>query len=205
MKIKLLRTLLMAIKLSTYGLVVQVLCLGTIFAHESEAQVKSVNETYVNYEAINNTVGEVIYMIESNTDFSFYYVKADVDTDKRIDFTSSGRRTVADILLDVSKSSKLKFLQVNNNISISPISSSEIEQGVERVDVRLAIPVSGNVKDENNEGLPGVNVLIKGTTQGTVTDVAGDFNLEVPDENTVLVFSSVGYLTSGTSSRQLTR
>ena len=195
MKIKLLRALVMAIKLSTYGLVVQVLCLGTVFAHESEAQVKSVNETYVNFEAKNTTVGETIHIIESNTDFSFYYVKTDVDTDKRIDFTSSGRRTVAEILLDVSKASKLKFLQVNNNISISPISKSELEEGVERVDVRLAISVSGTVTDETNEGLPGVNVLIKGTTQGTVTDFEGKFAIEVPDENTVLVFSSVGYLT----------
>jgi TonB-linked SusC/RagA family outer membrane protein len=195
MKIKLLRALVMAIKLSTYGLVVQVLCLGTISAYESEAQVKSVNETYVNFEAKNTTIGKVIYMIESNTDFSFYYVKTDVDTDKRVDFTSSGRRTVAEILLDVSKASKLKFLQVNNNISISPISNSEIEQGVERIDVRMAIKVSGTVRDEFNEGLPGVNVLIKGTTQGTVTDVEGYYTLEVPDENTVLVFSSVGYLT----------
>ena len=177
--------------MSTYGLVLQVLCLGTISAYDSEAQVKSVKETYVNFEAENNTVGEIIYTIESNTDFSFYYVETDVDTDKRINFTSSGRRTVADILLDVSKTSKLKFLQVNNNISISPISGSEIEQGVERIDVSWRLQFLVNVTDETNEGLPGVNVLIKGTTQGTVTDVEGNYALEVPDENTVLVFSSV--------------
>lgn len=185
----------MAIKLSTYGLVLQVLCLGTISAHDSEAQVKSVKETYVDFETENTTVGEIINMIESSTDFSFYYVKTDVDTDKRIDVKSSDRRTVADILLDISKASKLKFLQVNNNISISPISKSEIKRGVERIDVKLvAIMVSGKVTDENEDGLPGVNILIKGTTNGTVTNVEGNFSLEVPDENSVLVFSSVGYL-----------
>ncbi len=152
-------------------------------------------ETYVDFRTEDKTVGEIIQLIESSTDFSFYYVKADVDIDSRIDFTSSGKRTVAEILLDISKASKLKFLQVNNNISISPISKSEIKRGVERIDVKLAeIIVSGKVTDENNEGLPGVNVLIKGTTQGTVTDIEGDFSLEVPDESSILVFSSVGYL-----------
>jgi TonB-linked SusC/RagA family outer membrane protein len=196
MKIKPLRALVMAIKLSTYGLVLQVIFLGTVAAHNTEAQVKSVKETYVDLQTDDNTVGEVINLIESKTDFSFYYVKADVDIKQKIDFTSTGRRTVAAILLDVSKSSRLKFLQVNNNISISPMSKSEVNAGVERVDVRLdAIPVSGIVTDDNNEGLPGVNVLIKGTTQGTVTDLEGNYTIEVPNESTVLVFSSVGYLT----------
>ena len=75
------------------------------------------------------------------------------------------------------------------------ITKSEIKDGVERLEVQLAaIIVTGKVTDENNEDLPGVNVLIKGTTQGTVTDVEGNFSLEVPDENAILVFSSVGYL-----------
>lgn len=53
--------------------------------------------------------------------------------------------------------------------------------------------VSGTVTDENGAPLPGVNVLIKGTTQGTTTDSQGKFTLEVEDENSVLVFSFIGY------------
>ena len=56
-------------------------------------------------------------------------------------------------------------------------------------------PISGTVTDAlTEEPIPGVNVLIKGTTSGTITDVAGKFNLEADSENT-LVFSSVGYTT----------
>ncbi len=56
-------------------------------------------------------------------------------------------------------------------------------------------PISGKVKSMEGEELPGVNVLIKGTTIGTVTDVNGDYRITVPDENAVLVFSYVGYVT----------
>lgn len=57
--------------------------------------------------------------------------------------------------------------------------------------------VSGHVKDsESNTGMPGVNVLIKGSGIGTVTDIDGNYSLSVPDDADVLVFSSVGYETS---------
>lgn len=54
--------------------------------------------------------------------------------------------------------------------------------------------VSGTVKADNEEGgLPGVNVLIKGTNNGTVTDIDGNYTVDVPDASSVLVFSFVGY------------
>jgi TonB-linked SusC/RagA family outer membrane protein len=56
--------------------------------------------------------------------------------------------------------------------------------------------VSGRVIDlEVNEGLPGVNVVLKGTTIGTVTDLEGRFTLDISSGEDVLVFSSVGYTT----------
>ncbi len=55
------------------------------------------------------------------------------------------------------------------------------------------IVVRGRVADEKGEGMPGVNVLLKGTSQGTATDADGKFELQVPDEQAVLVFSFVGY------------
>ncbi|MEQ9443201.1 MAG: TonB-dependent receptor [Cyclobacteriaceae bacterium] len=54
--------------------------------------------------------------------------------------------------------------------------------------------IAGKVTDENNEGLPGVNILVKNTTSGSVTDIDGNYRLTVPDDATTLVFSSVGYL-----------
>ena len=55
------------------------------------------------------------------------------------------------------------------------------------------VTVSGRVTGANGDGLPGVTVLVKGTTTGTSTGADGSFSLSVP-ENSVLVFSSVGFV-----------
>ena len=53
--------------------------------------------------------------------------------------------------------------------------------------------VSGVIKSSIGETMPGVNVLIKGTTTGTASDIDGNFNLTVPSEESILVFSFIGY------------
>ena len=55
------------------------------------------------------------------------------------------------------------------------------------------ISVSGKVTDEKGEGLPGVSVVVKGTTQGATTDGTGSFRVSVPNNRSTLVFSFVGY------------
>ena len=57
-----------------------------------------------------------------------------------------------------------------------------------------AITVKGQVTSENGETIPGVNILVKGTATGTVTDINGNYTLNVPEEG-VLVFSSISYIT----------
>lgn len=57
------------------------------------------------------------------------------------------------------------------------------------------VQVSGTVTDESDVPLPGVNVLVKGTTLGTTTDVDGRYSLEIQDPNGILVFSFIGYVT----------
>lgn len=57
-----------------------------------------------------------------------------------------------------------------------------------------SITINGIVKDSTGEGIIGANVLQKGTTNGTVTDLDGNFTLTVPDKNAVLVFSFLGYV-----------
>lgn len=57
------------------------------------------------------------------------------------------------------------------------------------------IAISGVVKDKGGEPLPGVNILVKGTTSGTITDFNGVFSLSVPDGKATLVFNFVGFQT----------
>lgn len=53
--------------------------------------------------------------------------------------------------------------------------------------------VTGTVLDEYDIGLPGVSILVKGTTTGTATDIDGNFSLNVPNDQATLVFSFIGY------------
>lgn len=75
--------------------------------------------------------------------------------------------------------------------TIDPESDAKTEQ------VSLAqetIKVTGKITDSSNkESIPGVNVVVKGTTNGVVTDFDGNYTLDVPDRNSVLVYSFVGY------------
>lgn len=55
------------------------------------------------------------------------------------------------------------------------------------------IKISGKLVDENNQALPGASVLVKGTNNGAVADFDGAYDIVVPNENSVLIFSSIGY------------
>ncbi len=55
------------------------------------------------------------------------------------------------------------------------------------------VPVSGKVTDEKGTGLPGVSVVVKGSTQGTTTDSDGAYRISAPSVNSILVYSFVGY------------
>jgi TonB-linked SusC/RagA family outer membrane protein len=62
-------------------------------------------------------------------------------------------------------------------------------------EARAEVTVSGTVQSDQDEPLPGVSVVVKGTQNGTVTDNEGKYRLTVPDGAAVLVFSFIGYVT----------
>src|SRR5690606_13294397 len=53
--------------------------------------------------------------------------------------------------------------------------------------------VGGKVTDRKGESIPGVNILVKGTTSGTISDVEGNYSVNVPEEG-ILIFSFIGYI-----------
>lgn len=58
------------------------------------------------------------------------------------------------------------------------------------------ITITGRVTSASSgEALPGANILIKGTSEGVITDLNGSYSITVPDNNAILVFTFVGYLT----------
>src|SRR6186713_1840547 len=71
------------------------------------------------------------------------------------------------------------------------LAPAEAAPGMEEQDRQI----TGKVAEEDGNGLPGVSVVIQGTTAGTVTDNDGKFTLNVPSSESVLVFSFIGYVT----------
>ena len=63
--------------------------------------------------------------------------------------------------------------------------------------------ITGTVVDEQDEPLPGVTVMVKGTTQGTVTNINGVYSLQVQNENAILVFSFIGFTTKEVSASRV--
>ena len=83
----------------------------------------------------------------------------------------------------------LNFLTPHTGLARPDESSSRLNVSAVLTDQT----VTGTVQEDNGAALPGVNVLIKGTTRGTTTDAKGQFEVVVPGAETILVFSSVGY------------
>ncbi len=163
-----------------------------LFSQAFAAQpIKSVKEASVKLEVNNANLFEVLANIEAMTDYSFSYRKEDLNSE--LLFTGSYNQvTVAEILMEISKRSGLKFRQVNNNIYISK-SKSDSDKPLEII--IDGIKVTGRVvSSDDDSDLPGVNVIVKGTANGTITDIDGNYSIEVPDREAILVFSSVGYI-----------
>jgi TonB-dependent starch-binding outer membrane protein SusC len=79
----------------------------------------------------------------------------------------------------------------NDQALTSLLRSSPVESATQTV----VFSVKGRVTSDTGEGIPGVSVVLKGTTTGTATDVNGNYSLNLPDATGALVFSYIGYTT----------
>ena len=194
MKIKILRLIKMVSRFTIYGILLQAVFLSALLASNGFAQNKSVKDVYIEVKSNYGSLNEIFNTIEAQTSYRFAYSMENVANSNDLKIRG-GHRNVYDVLIEVSQKRKLKFTQINNSISVEKINQKgKSDEGV--VEIEQAVGVTGKVtSDEDNGGLPGVNVILKGTSQGTVTDVEGNYSIDVPDENSVLVYSSVGYVT----------
>ncbi len=168
---------------------------GISYGHESRGQ--NVLEKTITLEADGLRLKKVLSLIESRSGVRFIYSSSAIDMNNKVNINVVNKK------LDLLLNDLLSPLAVNYTVVDNRILLKKTEQQRRDVlpDVRQAEPelpvdktVRGKVTDEGGEGLPGVNILIKGTSQGTVTDAGGAFTLVVPDDETVLVFSFVGYV-----------
>ncbi|HKZ38710.1 MAG TPA: TonB-dependent receptor [Chryseolinea sp.] len=140
----------------------------------------------------NTEIKSILTEIEKQTSVVFTYRPYLIKGSKKISLNVMDAR-LADVLGQLFSPS-IAFLAMDDEeeIVLKPNSDKRSDDNVtitERVDIALA----GKVLDESGEPLPGVNVVEKGTTNGTTTDASGRFKITVQEENSILVFSFIGY------------
>ena len=134
----------------------------------------------------NATVEQAIDRIEQETGYSFLYSNHVLDTNRLISLNASNK-DISVVLSQVFDNMGVEYKIVDRQIILSrKVESAPVVQQQGR-------KVQGVVLDPSQEPIIGANVLVKGTSIGTITDIDGRFTLEVPD-NAVLVVSYIGYL-----------
>ena len=188
---KLLKQVLYMTKLAFWGLVLQTAMVNVIVASSiGSAQVKSVDKVYMAMQSGNHTVANIFSEIEEQTGFTFAY-KTD-DMIEQVAFINQAKRlSVGNVLRGISKATDLKFKRVDDIILVSI--KDNLESTEEEAVIEERITVTGKVTaSDTGEPIPGVSVIIKGTTKGTVTDADGGYSIET-DDDAILVFSFIGY------------
>ena len=166
---------------------------------------QSISKVEVKLELRNESLLTAFKKIEQQTPFRFVYRKGELITLPSKNLSAS-TYTVDQALNMLLKGTDLYFKQVDENILIQSGINQAIQVLPEDNKQTLAdITIRGQVTDSNGETLPGVSVKLKGSTIGASTDLDGRYSINIPDKNSVLVFTYIGYLTqeiavnSGTS------
>ena len=188
----------MSIKLLARGITILCLTVSPLFANSSKAQVKGIDEVSVVLETQPKSLLQFFKAIEKNSEFKFFYTEEAFKNAEEIEYLQSVS-TVEQHLYNVAKQTNLRFKQVNNTISV--IIQKDIHGKLITKELDFE-KISGVVRDQFGEPMPGVSILVKGTTTGTVTDVDGAYTLDVAPGQ-ILLFSFIGYekyeLTVGTA------
>ncbi|MFC5412740.1 SusC/RagA family TonB-linked outer membrane protein [Larkinella bovis] len=148
----------------------------------------------------NVSLREALLQIERKTNIKFVYSSRIVQ-EQRVTFQTQGGR-LAEVLDKLLMPLGISYELVDNQIVLSRkegVATGMVAPAAEETASAtqaqaVVFTVKGVVKEANGTGLPGVNVVEKGTSRGTNTDANGAFQLDVTDGNATLVFSSIGYM-----------
>ncbi len=181
-------------KYAIFGTILQCILINFILASPGNAQKMSIEKVNLSINTENASIEQVFAEVENTTMFSFAFNRS-ILRKKKAYTINFDNVTLADLLRFISKKADLRFKRVDETIHVykKNVSQGALSELISIDDQQYAI-VSGKVKDENGEPLPGVNVVEKGTTNGTVTDPDGNYQISV-QEGSTLVFSSIGYVT----------
>jgi TonB-dependent starch-binding outer membrane protein SusC len=141
--------------------------------------------TKISLDLSNSTIEQVLDQIEAQSEFYFLYNQKLVDVTRKVDIVADNK-PIKDILDNLFNGKDVEYLVMDRQI----ILSNKDEAG-KMMELQQA-KVTGTVVNDRNEPLPGVTILLKNTTLGTLTDVRGNFTLNNVPNGSVLVFSFIG-------------
>jgi len=158
---------------------------GSLSATNNYAQ-----QTKLSINLTNTSLKKALSEIERKSEFYFMYNNSLIDTKQKVN-VKAVESSIVDILNQLFKGTDISYELINKQIILYPkaIIKSTLNTPQEN------IKITGKVYDSNDESLPGVSIVEKGTQNGTLSDANGYFEIEVPSKNTVLVFSFLGFKT----------
>jgi TonB-linked SusC/RagA family outer membrane protein len=142
----------------------------------------------------NGTVTEFMKTVEDNSEFVFLYKKEDMDLEKKVNVELENE-TIHKILDAGLKGQNVVWDVYDRQIVIHRADKLSLP----RQPFQQQRAVTGVVTDTNGKPLPGVSVVVSGTTTGTITNANGEFSLAVPEDAESLQFSFVGMHTKQVS------
>lgn len=160
------------------------LCLASIALSPQPAFAALPQHPKITLVLRNVTVKEAIEALKKQSGYSFFIDTEDVDLRRQVsvDVTDKPLPEILDAIL-AGQQVRYEIRDKRILISSRPVSAPLQEK-----------EIGGIIKDENGEPLAGVNVAVKGTTQGAITDANGHYSLNV-SPNAVLIISYIGYRT----------
>ena len=162
------------------------LCSGLCFLNMGveASNYELLNQTEVSVSINNSTLKELFSQIENQTDLVFIYNNNDFNVNDRVS-VNINNESVANILAKVLKDYKLSYT-INDRYIL-------LHRKNEQPKIQQNKIVKGQVLDNKGEPIIGANVSVKGTSNGTITDIDGNFSLEVPN-NAILSISYIGFV-----------
>jgi TonB-linked SusC/RagA family outer membrane protein len=136
-------------------------------------------------------VKDVLDQIEQKSEFVFLYNSKLIDVDRMITVNIKDQK-ISDVLDRLFQDADVAYTVVDRQIVLTNKADQASFQGISNQQQKS---VSGKVTDNAGISMPGVSVVIKGTTTGVITDLDGKFTLPKISENSILQFSFVGMKT----------
>lgn len=172
----------------------------TVYAHEANGQLVLEKRVFVRFRV--TPLKGALDELAQKTGSTFMYGGEVARSTTRITFRASNK-PLKYVLDEILRATDFRYEVADEKILIlherlqgraRPLSTENRSSPDENRGMKNEITVSGKVTDMKGEGLPGVNIVVKGTLNGTASDGTGAFTLNVPQGDAVLVFSFVGYV-----------